>query len=207
MKNLPLILSLVLFPMVLSAQFSIGLKGGVNTQLTRPDEIMVNNGDSSFNFGVDDFKFGTHFGMYVRIGEAVFIQPEVLFNSVRTDYRATSDDLGELVKNEQFNNLDIPILVGFTAGPIRVHGGPVGHYFLNSKSELTDINGYEARWKQMTWGWQAGLTFGTGRVSGDLRYEGNFNKYGDHINFFGDSYAFSNNPSRLVLSLNFALVK
>ena len=207
MKNLAFVISLAFLPLALSAQVSFGLKGGLNTQLTHPDDIMVNTGDSSFNFGVEDFKFGTHFGAYLRIGDAIYVQPEVLFNSVRTDYVATSSSLGDMVKNERFNNLDIPIMVGFAAGPIRVHGGPVGHYFLNSRSELTDLDGYEARWKQMTWGWQAGLTFGRGRLSADLRYEGNFNKYGNHITFFGDDYHFSNNPSRLVLSVNFALIQ
>ncbi|MBK8556035.1 MAG: PorT family protein [Lewinellaceae bacterium] len=207
MKHLPIVIALALLPMAAQAQFSIGLKGGVNTQLSRPDDIVIQHADSSFNFGVQDVKFSTHFGLYARIGTAVFFQPEILFTSNKTDYRATTQDLGNIIKNERYNNLDIPLLVGFSAGPVRVHGGPVGHYFLNSKSELVDLNGYQERWKQMTWGWQAGLTFGRGRISGDLRYEGNFNKYGDQISFFGDDYHFATNPSRLILSLNIALVK
>ena len=43
---------------------------------------------------------------------------------------------------------------------------------------------------------------GRGRVQLDLRYEGNFNKYGDHIEFFDDAYHFSNNPARLMLNVN-----
>ena len=58
----------------------------------------------------------------------------------------------------------------------------------------------------MTWGWLGGITVGKGRVSADLRYEGNFSKQGNHINFFGDQYNFSNNPSRLVFNLNFKLI-
>ncbi len=207
MKNYAFVLALAFLPAAVFAQFSFGLKGGVNTQLARPGDIFVSNGDTSFNFGVKDVKFGTHFGAYVRIGEKIFLQPEVMLNSIRTDFRVGESSAGEIIFKEKYNNLDIPLLVGFTAGPIRFHGGPVGHYFLSSKSELTDIEGYKERWKQLTWGWQAGITFGKGRLSGDLRYEGNFNRYGDHITFFGDAYNFSSNPSRLILSLNFALIK
>ena len=188
------------------SQFSIGLKGGINTQLHKPDDIFV-PGDSSFNFGVDKFKFGTQFGVYVRIGNAFFIQPELIFNSTKTDYRYKENSLEEVIKNERYQYLDMPVLVGFSAGPFRLSGGPVGHYFLNSNSELTDIKGYSARFKQMTWGWLAGLTIGKGRFSADIRYEGNFNKSGDHINFFGQPYHFSTNPSRLIVGLNIAIIK
>ncbi|MBK6931374.1 MAG: outer membrane beta-barrel protein [Saprospirales bacterium] len=189
------------------AQFAFGLKGGLQTQLKNPQDIVIGQADTSFNFGVKDLKFGTHFGAWFRIGQTVFLQPEINFNSNRTDFKVGENSALEIVRSEKYQNLDIPVLVGFTAGPIRLYGGPVGHYFLNSTSELTDFNGYRARWKQFTWGWQAGLTLGTGRISADIRYEGNFNKYGDHITFFGDEYHFSNNPARLVLALNFALVK
>ncbi len=202
MKNLILVALLMLAcTHAAQAQFSFGIKGGVNTQLKKPDDIQV-LADTSFNFGVKDFKFGTQFGAYFRFGEKVFLQPEVMFNSNRTDYKIKETSLGEIVKNEKYQYLDFPILVGFTAGPVRVSGGPVGHYFLSSKSELTDFEGYSARFKQFTWGWQAGLTFGTGPVSVDARYEGNFNKAGDHVNFFGQPYHFSNTPARLIIGLN-----
>lgn len=207
MKNI-LLASLLLFSAVtVHAQFAFGLKGGVQTLLKNPDDIVIGQPDTSFNFGVKDLKFGTQFGAWFRIGDAVFIQPELLFNSNRTDFKVGETSAGEIIRTEKYQSLDLPILLGFSAGPIRLHGGPVGHYFLNSTSELTDFNGYKARWKQFTWGWQAGMTIGTGRISADIRYEGNFNKYGDHVTFFGDQYNFSNSPSRLILALNVALVK
>ncbi len=207
MKNLMLALGLLCCSNLAQAQFSFGLKGGVNTQVVKPQDIIINGADTAFNFGVDKFKFGTQFGAYLRLGNKVFFQPEIIFNSNKTDYKVGESSLGEVIKNERYNFLDLPLLVGFTAGPVRLHGGPVGHYYLSSRSELTDFDGYKARWKQFTWGWQAGLTIGTGRFSADIRYEGNFNKQGDHITFFGDEYHFSNNPARLIVGLNIALIK
>lgn len=207
MKNLFFAIGLLFVANVVQAQFSFGLKGGINTQVVKPDDIIVIGDDTTFNFGVEKFKFGTQFGVYFRLGEKVFFQPELMFNSNKTDYRIGQSSLGDVIKNEKYHYLDIPLLVGFTAGPVRLHGGPVGHYYLSSTSELTDFDGYAARWKQFTWGWQAGLTIGTGRFSGDIRYEGNFNNQGDHITFFGDKYHFSNTPARLIVGLNIAIIK
>jgi hypothetical protein len=208
MKNL--ILATFCLFLVQSAQaqfFSLGLKGGINTQLNHPDDISVGGGDTSFNFGVDGRKFGTQFGAYMRFGNKIFFQPEVLFNSNKTDYKIGESSVGEVIKNEKYQYLDFPLLVGAKLGPVRLQAGPVGHYFLNSKSELTDFDGYEARFKQMTWGWQGGLNVGFKRISLDFRYEGNFTKQGDHITFFGDQYNFSSTPARFIVGLNFAIVK
>ncbi|TNE59032.1 MAG: hypothetical protein EP344_09370 [Bacteroidetes bacterium] len=207
MKHLLVASLLLLCSAAAQAQFAFGLKGGLQTQLQNPSDIVIGDGENEYNFGVEDLKFGTQVGAWFRIGGTVFLQPELVFNSNKTDFRIGETAASDIVLREKYQNLDIPLLVGITAGPVRLHGGPVGHYFLNSKSELVDFDGYAERWKQFTWGWQAGLTLGTGRVSADIRYEGNFSKYGDHITFFGDNYHFSNNPSRLILALNIALVK
>lgn len=207
MKQTLVVIVLLFSAAAARAQFAFGLKGGLQTQLKNPTDITIGSGDTSFNFGVEDLKFGTQFGLWFRFGNTIFLQPELVFNSNRTDFKIGETPAVEIVKTERYQHLDMPLLVGFTLGPVRVHGGPVGHYFLNSKSELVDFDGYAERWKQFTWGWQAGLTLGTGRFSADIRYEGNFNKYGDQVTFFGDSYHFSNNPARLVLALNVAIVK
>lgn len=209
MKHLFLLLAAVLlFSVTASAQYiGFGLKGGLHTQVNKPDDITVGSGDSSFGFAVDQFKFGTQFGGYLRIGKRVFLQPELLFNSNNTSYTVKDGNLGGQVLKEKYNTLDMPLLAGFKIGAVRVQGGPVGHIFLNSKSELKTISSYDEKFKAMTWGYQAGLNVSFGRLSADLRYEGNFSNTGDHIRFFGDQYNFSNNPARIILGLNFAIVK
>lgn len=207
MRHAILIVSALLLCNLAQAQFfALGLKGGVNTQINKPDDILV-SGDTSFNLGVKDFKFGTQFGAFIRIGNKMFFQPELIFNSNRTDFQVGTSSVGEVVKTERYQFLDLPLMVGVKTGPIRINAGPVGHYFLNNNSELKDVKGYSDKFKQMTWGWQAGITIGTGRFSADLRYEGNFSKSGDHINFFGKPYHFSNNPARFILGVNIALIK
>lgn len=208
MKNLFFAIGFIFIAHAAQAQlFSLGIKGGLNTQVNKPEDIVIVSDDGTYSFGVDDYKFGTQFGVYARIGNNFFFQPELIFNSNKTDYVIGESTVGEVIKNEKYQYLDLPLLVGITTGPLRINAGPVGHYFLNSSSELTDFDGYEARFKQMTWGWQAGVTIGTGRLSADIRYEGNFSKQGNHITFFGDEYHFSNTPARFIVGLNFALIK
>lgn len=208
MKNLLFAFSLLFIGQQAHAQmFSFGLKGGLNTQVSNPQDIVVGSGDNAFDLGVKGRQFGTQFGTFFRFGNHVFIQPELIFNSNKTDYKIGESSVGQVVKNEKYQYLDMPVLVGFKLGPVRIQGGPVGHYFLNSKSELTDIKGYSAKFKQMSWGYQTGLNIGFGRFSIDARYEGNFSKQGDHITFFGDQYSFSNTPSRFILGLNIAIIK
>lgn len=208
MKNLIFAIFCLLFAQSAQAQFfSLGLKGGLNTQINYPDDITVGNGDDAFNLGLNGRQFGTQFGMYMRFGKRFFIQPEVLFNSNKTDYKIGESSVGDVVRNEKYQYLDFPVLAGVKLGPVRLQAGPVGHYFLKSTSEFTDFDGYEARFKQMTWGWQGGLNVGFKRVSLDFRYEGNFSKQGNHFTFFGDQYQFSDSPARFIVGLNFALIK
>jgi hypothetical protein len=187
--------------------FSFGIKGGVNTQIDKPKDIVVGSGGTPFNLGVENLEFGTQFGAYFRFGKKVFIQPELLFNSNHTDYKVGTFNVVQTIKKEKYQYLDMPVMVGFKLGPVRIQGGPVDHLFLHSTSELTDIDGYKSKFKQMAWGYQTGLSIGLGRFAIDARYEGNFSKEGDHITFFGDQYSFSTTPSRIILALSIALKK
>jgi Outer membrane protein beta-barrel domain len=209
MKNLFFAIVLLFAAQVSHAQrFGFGLKTGLHSQVNNPSEdILIGDGENNYSLGVDDFKFGTQVGGYLRFGKHLFIQPEVMFNSNKVDYAVKQSNLAKAVYQEQYNTLDIPVLLGFKLGPIRAMAGPVGHYFLSSKSELFQLKDYDEKFKQMTFGYQAGLNVSMGRLSADLRYEGNFNNLGDHLSFGGNNYQFANSPARIIFGLNFALVK
>jgi hypothetical protein len=208
MKNQFIAILLLLGCHVAQAQFfSFGIKGGINTQIDKPSDIVIGSGGNPFNLGVDNIDFGAQFGTFFRFGNKVFIQPELVFNSNHTDYKVGDPNLVQTIYKEKYQYLDLPVMLGFKLGPVRIQGGPVGHIFLNSTSELTDINGYKAKFKQMNWGYQTGIGIGFGRFAIDARYEGNFSKEGDHITFFGDPYSFSTNPARIILGLSIALKK
>jgi len=153
---------------------------------------------------IENANYGAHFGFLLqgKIGDNFFVQPEILFNTTSVDFRV--EDFAtqtSRVLNESYNQLDIPFMMGWKFGPLRVQGGPVGHVFINSKSELFDIDGYAQKFNEFTYGYQAGLGLDIWKIILDIKYEGNFNTFGDHITFGNANYAFNQNPTRIVASL------
>jgi len=157
---------------------------------------------------VNNSDYGTHFGFFAQLKiRKFFIQPEVLFNSNSVNYTVTdfrNPSVVDIVKNEKYQNLDIPLMMGFKFGPLRLQGGPVGHVFLNSTSELFDVQGYDQKFDEMTFGYQAGVGLDIWKLVLDVKYEGNFNKQGDHIVFGEQQYNFDQTPARLLVSVGFA---
>jgi opacity protein-like surface antigen len=180
------------------SQISFGLKGGLSTQINKPTKIDLGV-DSIFSFGVDKVKAGTQFGAYLRLGGKIYLQPELMFSSNKTDYKVGNMDS---IFSARYQNLTSPLLAGFTTGPLRFHGGPVGHVFINNKTDLKKV---EENFNNLAWGWLAGVTIGKGRISADLRYEGNFGNRTD-FTFAGKQYDFTSNPNRFVVNLNIKLL-
>ncbi len=192
------------------AQVRFGLKAGINSNEIDQEQLKIFNAEEEESIGLSiaQASYGFHFGLFTQfqVGK-VFLQPELLFNSNSVDYRIDDlfdTNLASAVKNESYQYLDIPIMVGVKLGPLRLQGGPVAHVFLDSKSQLFDINGYSQTFKETTWGWQAGVGLDIWKIMLDARYEGNFNKSGDHIEFFDKQYNFDQTPGRFIFSLGFA---
>ncbi|MBL0099591.1 MAG: hypothetical protein IPP49_05645 [Saprospiraceae bacterium] len=99
--------------------------------------------------------------------------------------------------------MDIPVLAGIKLGVLRFQGGIVGHLFINSVSDVVDIKGYEQKFKTATYGWQAGTGLDIWKLRLDLTFEGNLDKFGDHITVGGHPYAFSDAPTRLLLTMGY----
>lgn len=199
-----LVAMLLILPEV-SGQLKFGIKGGLSSvSLTPGDLIVLNEQDvDALKLEVEEAKLGYHLGLFfqARLG-TFFLQPEALYNSSRVDYRIT--DLGDLTDDiftEEYEHIDIPVMLGLTAGPIRLGAGPVGHILLSSKSELEDLPGFNDDFEKLTLGWQAGIGFDFWKLHVDARYEGNLTDFGDHITFHGKQYQFDESPSRLIASV------
>jgi hypothetical protein len=187
------------------SQVRLGIKGGLSTSDVPSSALIIMDSDDAekFRLLVDEAKYGLHLGMFIQaqVGH-FFLQPEVLFNSVSVDYSV--EDLQDFtprqIKDENYRNLDLPLILGLKFGPLRIGGGPVAHLFLDSTSDLVDIEGYDDDFERLTYGWQAGLGLDVWKLHLDARYEGNFSHYADHIVFFGRHYRFSDHPTRLIVS-------
>ncbi len=193
-----------------NAQFKFGVRGGLSTMDISTKELIIKNKNDINQLGIsiNDANYGVHLGFFAqaKLGK-FFIQPEVLFNSNSVEYKL--NDFTEAagfstLKKESFQNLDLPIMIGAKFGPLRLQGGPVGHVFINSKSELFDIDGYSQKFDNMTWGYQAGIGLDLWKFIIDLKYEGSFSDFGDHMVFDGKGYSFDDTPGRFIASLGIA---
>ncbi len=210
MKKLMLLSICILSIQMANAQFKFGVRGGLSTMDISAKELIVKNKNDINQLGisVSDANYGVHLGFFAqaRIGK-FFIQPEALFNSNSVEYRLNDFSDANVIttlKKESYQTLDLPIMMGAKFGPLRLQAGPVGHVFINSRSELFDVDGYSQKFDDMTWGYQAGIGLDLWKVIIDLKYEGSFTDFGDHMVFHGKQYSFDSAPGRFIASVGIA---
>ncbi|NRD21427.1 PorT family protein [Winogradskyella eckloniae] len=177
----------------LSAQnkSSFGFKGGLNYGA---------NGDYfdsvSLNSSNPDQNIGYHLGIFGKIGNKIYLRPEVVYTVTKSDYN-----------NNDFNikKIDVPVLVGLKVlGPLSVFAGPSAQYILE-----TDFHGLEIDDVQEDF--TVGLNFGIGinfnKIGIDLRYERGFGE--NEARFIEDNITrnsrIDTRPEQLILSLSIGL--
>jgi hypothetical protein len=155
------------------AQFSLGIKGGVNYSTIDADNLK--------NSSVAGYQAGA----FLRLGGAVYLQPEVYVSSTGGEFHSNDNGLSGNVK---FTNLDVPVLVGARFGPknlnFRLMAGPVFTSILNTNENLdqnfniayNDFRNY----KSSTIDFQAGAGVDIGAITADLRYQGGLNDVNDN---------------------------
>jgi hypothetical protein len=133
------------------------------------------------------------------------MQPELLFASRTDEYTIADADnpASEIIKKQQFNQLELPIMLGLKLGPIRLNAGPSARLLINSPKDLIDDPNFKAMYHGLTFGYQAGLGVDIlKRITLDLRYEGSLQKYQTQIqNLAGDKFNLDDRPNAFLLSL------
>jgi len=148
------------------AQFSLGIKGGVNYSTINSDNLRSSS------------VAGYQAGAFARLGGGVYLQPEVYVSSTGGEFHSSDNNYSGNVK---FTNLNVPVLLGLRFGPknlnLRVMAGPVYTSVLSSNQNFSSIASSFANngsYKNSTIGYQAGGGVDLGSITADLRYEGGF---------------------------------
>lgn len=202
MKNLLFVFALLLTSQLAFSQINFGIKAGVNT-FDVNDEVF--NGDlQDFTLTVREAQYGFHAGVFLRakLGP-LLLQPELIFNSDNVDYTFNQGGFAQTVVNQKYRALDLPVLAGFKLGPLRIQGGPVAHYQLESITDLTEEIRTEEFSEKVNLGWQIGGGFDIKKITFDIRYEANDGKLGESLNVFGQSVQFAQNRNRVVASIGY----
>ena len=169
------------------AQVSLGIKGGVNFSKINTD---------NFN---ESTRTGYQAGIFARIGNAFYLQPEVYLSSTGGKFTTTDGNFNADVK---FTNLSVPLLLGHSFGSknlnFRLMVGPVYTHVLNTDKSFSDnanaaINDF-GHYSDGTLGFQAGGGVDLGPITADLRYEGGLSKinpdFGQRQNLWALSVGF-----------------
>lgn len=146
------------------AQFSLGVKGGVNFSKVNADNL-----NSSTVAGYQA-------GLFARIGNSVYLQPELYMSSTGGKF---SDNNGNN-DNVRFTKLNVPLLLGFKFGSdnlnFRIMGGPIYSYNLNTDNTFSaNFNAAYidfGHYNNSTLGIQGGAGIDIGPITTDVRYEG-----------------------------------
>jgi len=190
------------------AQIKGGLRLGLST-FDVPEEVLRfsnGNGLGDLAVSLDQANYNFHFGGWLRFGGGVYIQPEFLLNSSKQTYNL--EDLGSVgtytgLFTETYLHLDLPLLIGLKLGPLRLNAGPVGHVLLDATVEEQSVPGFQKDFRDLTLGWQGGIGFDIGRLTLDVRYEGNFDSFGDSVQIGSQTVPFTDRPSRVIGAIGY----
>lgn len=208
MKKLLAILFTVLIGLPAFSQLNFGIKAGLSTNsITMNDAKQVTTGGTTYT--IDKLKganYGIHLGVFARLTIfKLYIQPELLFASRSNEYTLSKvNSLTDSIQvSQNFNKINIPVLLGLKFGPLRVNAGPVGSLLIGSPKALIKDPDFKAMYAKMTFGYQAG--FGIDifkKITFDVRYEGSLKKYQNQIeNTAGTTFNLDDRPNAFLFSV------
>ncbi|MGC9341651.1 MAG: outer membrane beta-barrel protein [Bacteroidales bacterium] len=211
MKKIAFLFIAVLFSMgIASAQFvTFGIKGGLNYSKLNFDDVKdIASSASTYNLQSDEAFQGFHVGAFARLKVfSLYIQPELYFTTaggnVLVEETPNAGAVVESVRQIQYNKIDLPVLVGFKLGPLRINAGPVATVLLSEDNGVEElIPELEALSKSATIGYQAGAGLDLFKfLTLDYRFEGSLSKYGDKFTVGGTDYPFDSRANIHLISL------
>lgn len=163
--------------------FRFGVKAGANLSNINGNDLSLGSGGNAFNFKDNsDRTLGFAGGVFFRFGKDFYLQPEILLSQkgAKFDFDNSVND-GKV--DVRFSNLDVPLLFGVRIAKFfRINAGPMASLRLSDNGKLGDsfneVTGSNSKAEfnnRLAFGYQAGVGVDFGRMSLDVRYEGNFN--------------------------------
>lgn len=147
-----------------------------------------------------DRNVGYHIGIYGKLGNQIYLRPEIFYTKTKSDYSGNDFDMSKI---------DIPVLVGAKVlGPLHVFGGPAFQYILNTEFDGISIDSVE---NDFTVGLHLGVGVNLGGIGIDLRYERGFSE--NEARFINSNITsveesrLDTRPDQLILSVSINLNK
>jgi hypothetical protein len=190
-----------------SGQIEFGMKAGISSFQLGQKSIVDWTQQNKFLTQLTEAEYGHHFGLYTRVLLTNFyIEPAVMFQSSTFTYMLeeySEAGVVQLVKNDRYNQIQVPLMLGIKTGFFRVQAGPVANVLISKTSDLWDFDGYKDKLKTFQYGIQAGAGVDVWRFRFDVLYENNLGFAGENIQIGGRDFILNPNPSRLLFTLGY----
>ena len=207
MKKLITIILVVLISLPAFSQLKFGIKAGVSTSsLSMGTVKTLTSGTTSYTVdALTTAKYGFNGGVFMRLTIfGLYIQPELLLDTRTNEYtvKNVQTSVSSVVK-QNFNKLDIPVMVGIKFGPLRLNAGPSASLLINTPKDLIDSPDFKGMYNKMTVGYQAGIGVDLLKtLTFDIRYEGSLKKYQNQIkNLAGTSVNLDDRANAFIFSV------
>lgn len=175
MKKVTFILVILLAGHFAFGQFSIGPKVGFTTSKLTTDLDSIST----------DFKSSFQFGVFVRLGKKIYVQPEVNWLTIGGVF-ANETGLNPFKQEIEMKSIEIPVILGwrilnFGVGNVRILLGPSATIVMDKKITSKEEEGYiqpikEADIDDLVWGFNLGAGVDVLMFTLDVRYQMGINE-------------------------------
>lgn len=182
------------------SQIKFGLKAGAATATVPTYDLTTGTNNIQ---ALKDAAWGFHAGLFVRLSLlGIYLQPEAVFATNTYEYNVTTVSGTDLMK-QTFNKLEVPVLLGFKLGPIRLNAGPAAAIQIGSPKALIDDPNFEEMYRGATFGYQAGIGVDLfKKLTLDARYGGSLSgKFGDAVTIGGQTFQLDQRQPSFILSV------
>lgn len=192
-----------------SAQFAFGLKAGLTTEAFAGHELSVSgSGLSDLTAKASAADYGVQAGLFFRVplGERLFLQPEFTFNTNTAVFSFEGTNGGEIINDvvkERYNHLDVPLLLGYQLGILKFQGGPVGHFYFGEDAGIFSSEGWDSAMESFNIGYALGGSLDIGQITVDLRYDGNFSRFGQSFSIGEQTFAVDEAARRWIATIGY----
>ncbi len=107
-------------------------------------------------------------------------------------------------KVERFGYLDLQAMGGLFSNNFRIGVGPVMHILTNHKSQLLDLEHYNQKLRNVSYGFSFAIGYDIDQISIDIKFDKAFRTIGDHIYYRYSKSQFFETPDGLTLSVAYS---
>jgi hypothetical protein len=200
MKKLLLVLLVVFISLPSFSQIKFGIKAGAATTTVPTYDIATGTNNIK---ALKTAAWGFQGGLFLRLTLlGIYLEPEVVFATNSYDYTVTENAI-DAIKSQTFNRLEIPVLLGFKLGPLRINAGPSAAIQIGSPKALINDPDFVNMYKGATFGYQAGVGFDLfKKLAFDVRYGGSLSgKFGDAVTVGTQTFKLDSRQPSLILSV------